>query len=61
MLNINRNKCDNAPYCGAKKFCPGKVISYEDNQIKIDNTKCIKCPICTAVNACPHRALSYSN
>lgn len=58
---INRNKCDNSPFCGAKRYCPAGAINFVkeglfSGKIEIDSSKCTGCGKC--IKACPHQAIS---
>lgn len=54
------DKCDNAPYCKAKRQCPVDAITYnqEQKKIVIDHDKCTGCGKC--VEVCPRNGLKLT-
>jgi Fe-S-cluster-containing hydrogenase component 2 len=54
------DRCDNSPFCGAKRACSVGAIEYKktgifSGNIVINEEKCIGCGKC--VSACPHNAI----
>lgn len=58
---INKNKCDQSPFCPAKRICPvgaitqKKVSFFRGETPIVDHDKCIGCGKC--VQVCPHGAI----
>ena len=57
---LNKDSCDNSPFCGAKGVCNVGAIEFKktgifSGNIAIDEEKCIGCGKC--VVACPHKAI----
>ena len=60
-IKLNKDRCDNQPFCAAKRVCPVGAIEFKktgifSGNILIDEEKCIGCGKCA--KACPHAALS---
>lgn len=58
---LNEARCDQAPYCGARRVCPVGAIEFTregffSGKITINQEKCIGCSKC--IMACPHNAIA---
>jgi len=55
-VKIEANRCDNSPFCPARRVCPRGAILPNGMSYTVDDAKCTGCGVC--VRACPMGAIS---
>jgi ferredoxin len=56
LVTVIRERCDNSPFCPAKRVCPRGAIVPDGQAYRVDQEKCTGCGVC--VRACPMGAVT---
>ena len=57
LVTIQEARCDNSPFCPARRACPKGAIVPNGNAYMVVDSKCTGCGAC--MRMCPMGAINY--